>query len=136
IVTRRVGEIAPGRAEREHGRAGQEMVGRRFLERNDAKPRRTPPGRQNDLAVLRGANEAQTALALMQLALPRTKIAPHASVGELRPVARRDDVTGKGIDNIHEAILPEAHRALSSTKSARATPTVPLQRPATMPRSL
>lgn len=56
------------------------MIQRFFLYRVDAKSARPTVGRQDDAFTLSGANKAQPALALAQLAKTRAKVALQPSV--------------------------------------------------------
>ena len=87
VLAELAGEVAAGRAEGQHRRARQEMVERLLLDRVDAEAGRAAVGGQHDLVVLAGAHEAQTALALVQLALARAQVALDAPVLEPVPVA-------------------------------------------------
>ena len=52
-------EVAARGAEREHRRSREEVVQRLLLDRVDAEPARAAVGREHDLVVLAGADEAQ-----------------------------------------------------------------------------
>jgi len=81
VLAELAGEIAAGRAERQHGRAGQEVIERLFLDRIDAEPARAAVGEQPDLAAFGPANKAQAALSVVHLARTRAHIALHPTVG-------------------------------------------------------
>ena len=63
------------------------MIERLFLDRIDAKARRTTVGGEHDLLVLPGAYKAQPALAFVKLAIARTDIALDAPIRQSMPIA-------------------------------------------------
>src|SRR5690242_2931248 len=88
VLAKLAGKIAACRTERQHRRAGKEMVQRLLFDWIDTETRRTSPGLEHDRAVFGSAHETQPALPLMQLAFARANIATHASVIEMRPMPR------------------------------------------------
>ena len=100
VLAELAGQVAAGRAEGEHRRAGQEVGERLLLDRVDAEARGAAIGGEDDAIVAAGAHEAQAALALVQLAQARADVALHAAVVEPMPVAAwraRDDLgAGRG----------------------------------------
>src|SRR6266568_1193241 len=92
-----VSSTGPSRAERQHRRAGQEMVERLLLDRVDAEAGRAPVGREHHRVIMAGAHVAQPALAVMEPAIARAEIALDAAVLELVPIAAR----GAGKESIH-----------------------------------
>ena len=96
VLAERAGEVAAGRAEREHRRAGQEVVERLLLDRIDAEAGRAAvAGELHALAVLAGAaHEAKPALARAHLAEARAQAACDPPVLEPRPVPDIDAIVG------------------------------------------
>ena len=80
-------EVAAGGAERQHARAGVEMIERLFLDRIDAESRRASVGRQHDRVALALADEAGAPLAFVQAAVAGAEIALDAPVGQRVPPA-------------------------------------------------
>jgi hypothetical protein len=70
------------------------MVQRLLFDRIDAEPARPPIGGEDDPAVPAGTYEAQTALALVQLAQARAQVALDSPVVERVPVLRCYDIVG------------------------------------------
>ena len=64
---------------------GQEVVERLLLDRVDAEPARPTVGGEHDLVTLAGAHEAQTPLALVQLARSRAHVALDPPVVQAGP---------------------------------------------------
>ena len=94
------GEVAAGRAEGEHRRAGVEVVERLLLDGIDAKAARSAVGGEYHLAAEIGAHEAGAVLPLAQLAAARAQDALEAPVGQAPVVAgggvHRTAPVGKG----------------------------------------
>jgi hypothetical protein len=57
VLAKLTGEVAARGTERQHGRAGQEVVEGLLLDRVDAEPRRAAVGCQHDLVIVPGAHE-------------------------------------------------------------------------------
>src|SRR5262249_44186160 len=89
VLAELAGEVAPGSAEGEHRRPGQEMVERLLLDRVDAEARGASVGGEHDLVVLAGAHVAESALAVMETAIARAEVALNAAGRALVPVAAR-----------------------------------------------
>ena len=89
VLAEGAGEIAPGGAERQHRRAGQEMIERFFLDRVDAEAGRAAvAGQLHPLAVLaRAPDEAKAALPGAQMAEARAHAALDPPVPEPGPIA-------------------------------------------------
>jgi hypothetical protein len=87
VLAELAGQVAPCGAKRQDRCAGQKMIERFFLDRIDAKARRTAVGGEHDLVVLPGAHKAQAALAFVQLAIARTDVALDAPIRQSMPVA-------------------------------------------------
>src|SRR5262249_42348568 len=87
VLTEAARQVAPGGPEREHRASRQEVIERLLLDRVDAEAARAPVAREHDLAVLAGADEAEAALALPQLAGARADVALDPAVVEAVPVA-------------------------------------------------
>ena len=79
VLAELAGQVAAGRAEGEHRRAGQEVRERLLLDRVDAEARGAAVGGEDDPVALPGAHEAQAALALVQLAQARADVALDAA---------------------------------------------------------
>ena len=90
VLTEAARQVAAGGAERQHRRAGQEVVERLLLDRIDAEPRRAAVGREDDFAALHRPHEAQATLALAHLAGTRADVALHPTVAKRMPVGGRD----------------------------------------------
>ena len=90
VLAKLAGEVAPRSAERQHRRTRQEVVERLLFHRVDAEPARPPVAGELHLIVDPAADEAQAALALVQLACARTDVALNPAVVEAMPVFRRD----------------------------------------------
>jgi hypothetical protein len=104
------GQIAPGRPEGQHARARQEMIERLLLDRIDTEAARAPIGEELDLSAFGPANEAQSTLALVQLARSRADIALHPAIVQRVPVLRLDDravrsLRRRGLWTIHAPIM-------------------------------
>ena len=82
VLAELAGEIAAGGAERQHRRAGQEVVQRLLLDRIDAEPGRAAVGGEHQLLAPARAHEAQAALAVVQAAVARADVALDAPVVE------------------------------------------------------
>src|SRR5438132_14396228 len=91
VLAELAGEIASGRAEREHTRPRQEMIERLLFDGIDAKAAGPAVAEELDAAGFRPAYETQPSLPIVQLAGPGADVALHASVVEQVPVARVDD---------------------------------------------
>src|SRR5262249_7805126 len=89
-------EVAPGRAERQHRGAGQEVIERLLLDRVDAEARALAVGREDELVAFARAHEAERALAVVQPAVARAEIALDAPVVEGVPPAGGVGVHGPG----------------------------------------
>ena len=87
VLAEAAGQVAPGRAEREHRGAGQEVVERLLLDRVQAEAAGAPVAGQHDLPAGPGTHEAQAPLAVAQLARTRAQVALDAAVRQLVPVA-------------------------------------------------
>src|ERR1700730_4170442 len=72
------------------------MIERLLLDGIDAEAAGPPVGGEHDPAVLASAHEAETALALLQLAEARAEIALDAAVFERVPVFRGNRQAGNG----------------------------------------
>ena len=83
-------QVAACGAEREHRRAGQKVVERLLLHGVDAKSAGPAVAGEHDLVVGAGADEAQAALTLAQLARPRAHVALDPAVVEAVPMIGRD----------------------------------------------
>src|SRR5262249_17748628 len=92
ILAKLASQIASGRPERQHRRPGQEVVQRLLLDGVDAEATGAAVGGQHDLIVLAGADEAEAALPLVQLAVTRAQVALDAAVVGAVPVASGDSV--------------------------------------------
>src|SRR5690606_37934505 len=91
VLAELAGQVAARGAERQNRGTRQEMVKRFLLDRIDAEAARTAIGGEHDLAALRGADEAQAALPVMQPAGARADIALNPPVIEPGPMPRRHD---------------------------------------------
>src|SRR4029450_3291862 len=89
VLTKPAAEIASGRAEREHARARQKMVQRFLLNRIDTKPAAAAIGGQHHPIADPLPNETKSALAIVELAKPRTQSALNALIRQHRPPAAR-----------------------------------------------
>ena len=67
------------------------MIERLLFDRIDAVAARAAVGGQHDLVVLAGADKAEAALPLVQLAVAGTNVALHAAVFQPVPVFGRND---------------------------------------------
>ena len=90
VLAEPAGKVAASRPERQHRRAGQEVVQRLLLDRVDAVAAGPSVAGEHDLVVLAGADEAHAPLALPELAGPWTLIALDPPVLEDVPVSGRD----------------------------------------------
>src|SRR5215470_6908036 len=84
-------QIAARRSEGQHARARQKMIERLLLYRIDTEAARAAIGEQFDLSAVGPANEAQSTLAITQLARSRADIALHPAIIQRVPVFRLDD---------------------------------------------
>src|SRR6185436_1141748 len=95
VLTELAREVAARGPERQHRRSGEEVIERLLLDRVDAVSTRATVRGEHDLPALGGAHEAETALALVELARARTDVALDAAVGERVPVLRGDGGRGR-----------------------------------------
>ena len=86
VLAELTGQIAARRAERQHRGSGQEVIERLLLDGIDAETAGAAIGGQNDGVVLTRPNEAQPALALVELTGARADVALDAPVIEGMPV--------------------------------------------------
>src|SRR5262249_2125210 len=96
VLTESTGEIAARGAEGQDGRARQEVVERLLLDRVHTEAARAPEGGEDDGVVLAGADEAEAALPLVELARARADVALHVAARQPMPVAGWND----GFDHI------------------------------------
>ena len=89
VLAKLAGQIAAGGSKREDWSTGQEMIERFFFDRVNAKARRAAVGRQHHLVAQPPPHKAQTALAFVQLAIPRTHVALDATIFQHVPIAAR-----------------------------------------------
>ena len=87
VLAEAASQVAPGGAEGEHRRAGQEVVERLLLDRIHAESARAAVGGEHDPLAFAGADEAHAALAVVQSAVPRADLAADAAVGQRAEVA-------------------------------------------------
>ena len=87
VLAELAGEVAAGGPERQHRRAGIEMIERFLFDRVDAESGRASVRRQHHRIVLALAHEAGAALPFVQPAVARTQVALDASVGQRMPPA-------------------------------------------------
>jgi hypothetical protein len=73
-------QVAAGCPERKHRGPGKEVIERFLFDRIDAEAAGSAISGQNDLVFAASAHEAEAALALVELAVTRTKIALNAPV--------------------------------------------------------
>ena len=114
VLAEIAGQIAARRAERQHRRAGQEMVQRLLLDRIDAEARGSAIGGQHDPVVLPCPHETQPARTFLQLAISRAQLALDPPVIQQapefcldnRPLAleRRRRALGKVWSFVHDHI--------------------------------
>src|SRR5262249_25111517 len=104
VLAEPAAQVAPGRAERQHRRARQEMVQRPLLDPGHARAAGAPVGRQHDRVLLAHPHEAEPPLTLVQPAGPRAHIALDPPVTSAMPVPRPDRRT------VHAASLPRYPR--------------------------
>src|SRR5208337_5465890 len=103
VLAELAAEVAARRAEREDRRTRQEMGERLLLDRIDAETARPAVGREHDLASLAGPDEAEPALAFVQLAEARAKITLHPAVNQPVPVLRRNSRFNQSRNTAHDA---------------------------------
>src|SRR6266581_1066610 len=72
--------VAAGRGHAEHARARQKMIQRLFFDGVNLQRGRCPISKVIECSVLIGANEAESRLAWMDMAMARTKIAVNSPV--------------------------------------------------------
>ena len=94
VLTEFAGQVTAGCAEGQDWRARQKVIEWFLLDWIDAKTRRAPVGRKYDLTAVARSDEAQAALALVQLAITRADIALDATVLQSVPITPRFDVDG------------------------------------------
>src|SRR5690606_37723676 len=87
-------QVAARGPEGQDARARVEMIQRLLLDRIDAEPRAAPVGGQHDRVALTRANEAQSALPVVQPAVARAQVALDAAVVERVPPLRGVRVEG------------------------------------------
>jgi hypothetical protein len=87
VLAELAGEIAAGGAEGEDGTARVELIERLFLDGVDAEAGTAPVGGQHHGAGVHLAHEAGAALAFVQLAVARAKVALDAAIVERVPPA-------------------------------------------------
>src|SRR5262249_34167320 len=75
VLAEVAGQVAARGAERQHGRAGQEVIERLLLDGIDAEAARAPPRGEHDGVVLASAHEAKSPLTLVQSAGAGTHVA-------------------------------------------------------------
>ena len=107
VLAELAAQVAAGRAERQHRRAGQKMVERLFLDRVDAITARPAVSGEHDLLILAGAHEAEAPLPFVQLAITRTHVALHAAVVERMPIPPGDN---RLVDQRHGLLLYNRER--------------------------
>jgi hypothetical protein len=90
VLAELAGEIASGRAERQHRRTRQEVVQRLFLDGIDAKPAGAAIGGQYHLIAGTGTHETQAALPFMEPAEAGAKVTLQTAVVNRVPVAARN----------------------------------------------
>src|SRR6266699_4237068 len=74
VLTEETAHVAAGRAHAEHARARQKMIQRLFLDGVNLQRGRCPISKVIEFSVLIDANEAESGLARMDMAMARTKI--------------------------------------------------------------
>src|SRR5262249_44406764 len=114
-------QVAARGAERQPGRAGQEVVQRLLLDGIDAEAAGAPPGGEDDRVVLAGAHEAQPALTLVQAAGAGTDIALHPPIVQPLPVPRPN--RGAAVVHGSESRPPAAGVKEAPAAGFRARPT-------------
>src|SRR5207248_8527706 len=97
VLAEAAAQVAARGAEREHAGSGQEVVERLLLDRVHAEAAGAAVSGEDDRVVLARADETESALPLVESAVPRAEIALHAAVVERVPVAP---------GHVHAAALP------------------------------
>ena len=116
VLAELAGQVAAGGAERQDRRAGQEVVERLLLDGVDAEAAGAAVGGQHHPVAAARPDEAQPALALVQLAQPRADVALHPPVVERMPVAAGEQVLGRQIGQSLPPSLPSSARRAISTR--------------------
>lgn len=97
VLAEFAGQITAGSAEGKHRGTGQKMIERLFLDWINAKTAGTAIAEQLDLVLFASAHEAQTTLALVQLAGARAYIALDTAVLKPVPIAGGNNSLGNGV---------------------------------------
>ena len=122
VLAELAAQVAAGRAEREHGRAGIKMIQRLFFNRIDAKSGAAAVGRGNHppLAVL--ADEAEPAVLLAQRAMPRAKIAdqPRTSLDGCHHMINTPAIGQRFLMILSYSSCPPIHTQIRSGPSSTA----------------
>src|SRR5262249_8192569 len=99
VLAELAGQVATRRAEGQHRRAGEKVIERLLLNRIDAKAGGAAVRGEQDLVVLARAHEAHAALAVLDVSMPRGRVAlgratvaREAAVVQSMPVAARHAV--------------------------------------------
>jgi hypothetical protein len=94
------------------------VIERLFLDRVDTKARCTSVASQNNASVLRLPDETKAALAIMQLALARTKIALHTAITKVVPPLPAHDA-GREYLALEYTHSPRSHALVISQPPGR-----------------
>src|SRR5205823_4253832 len=107
VLAKPATEIASRCAEREHARSRQKMVQRFLFNGIDTKPAAPAIGGQHHPIVDPLPNETKSALAIAELAKPRTKPALNAPIRQYRPPATGIIGLGQRCDRGHASLNSE-----------------------------